>query len=94
MASIKVGTRSTADTTCWASTVAGLIRLGQTTRFTMPFNVTGQPAISLPLQWNDAGLPIGIQLVAAVGREDLLFQVSGQLESARPWAAKLPGTHA
>ena len=38
--------------------------------FTAPFNATGQPAISLPLHWNDAGLPIGIQFVAPMGRED------------------------
>jgi amidase len=58
--------------------------------FTPPFNVTGQPAISLPLYWNSGGLPIGIQLVAAFGREDLLFRVAAQLEQARPWNDRLP----
>ncbi len=62
--------------------------------FTSPFNVTGQPAISLPLHWNAAGLPIGVQLVAASGREDLLLRVAGQLERARPWAGRLPPVHA
>jgi amidase len=48
--------------------------------YTTHFNVTGQPAISLPLWTNESGLPIGTQLVAAYGREDLLIQVAAQLE--------------
>jgi amidase len=56
----------------------------------MPFNFTGQPAISLPLRWNDAGLPIGVQLVAAYGREDLLIRVAAQLEKEQPWADRWP----
>jgi Asp-tRNA(Asn)/Glu-tRNA(Gln) amidotransferase A subunit family amidase len=56
----------------------------------MPFNVSGQPAISLPLHWSEGGLPIGIQLVAAYGREDLLFALSAQLERAAPWADRIP----
>jgi amidase len=58
--------------------------------FTRPFNITGQPAISLPLHWNADGLPIGVQLVAAYGREDLLVQVAAQLERSRPWAHRTP----
>jgi amidase len=54
--------------------------------FTSPFNITGQPAISLPLHRTAGGLPIGVQLVAAYGREDVLIRVAAQLEQAAPWA--------
>ncbi|MGH2923936.1 MAG: amidase [Solirubrobacterales bacterium] len=59
--------------------------------FTATFNITGQPAISLPLGVSDDGLPIGVQLVAPFGREDLLIRVARQLERAKPWADRLPG---
>ncbi len=62
--------------------------------FTLHFNLSGQPGISLPLHWSEDGLPVGIQLVAASGREDLLIRVAAQLESAEPWTAKLPPVHA
>jgi amidase len=59
--------------------------------FTSLFNVTGQPAISVPVHHDDAtGLPVGVQLVAAPWREDLLLQVSRTLELARPWADRHP----
>jgi amidase len=62
--------------------------------FTMPFSVTGQPAISLPLHWSAGGLPVGVQLVADYGREDVLFRVASQLEAAAPWADRRPTLHA
>jgi amidase len=58
--------------------------------FTPAYNVTGQPGISLPLFWNDGGLPIGVQLVAGFGREDVLLRIAAQLEEARPWADRHP----
>ncbi len=70
--------------------LAGLMRAAAFTPFTPPFNVTGQPAISLPLSQTRAGLPIGVQLVAAYGREDVLFRVAAQLEDADPWASRCP----
>jgi amidase len=60
------------------------------TPFTPIFNVTGQPAMSIPLRWTDAGLPVGVQLVARLGAEDVLFRLAGQLERARPWFGRLP----
>jgi amidase len=60
------------------------------TGFTMPFNQTGQPAISLPLHWTAAGLPLGVQLVARHGDEATLLRVAAQLEQARPWATRVP----
>ncbi|HXC52844.1 MAG TPA: amidase [Candidatus Limnocylindrales bacterium] len=62
--------------------------------FCMSFNVSGQPAISLPLHWNDEGLPIGVQAVAAYGREDVLLRLASQLEQAMPWKERRPLIHA
>jgi amidase len=58
--------------------------------FTPIANMTGQPAISLPLFWNEDGLPIGVQCTAAFGAEEVLFDLAGELERARPWAARRP----
>lgn len=69
------------------SLLADVARIGSLTR---PFNLTGDPAISLPLHWTPGNLPVGIQLVAPIGREDRIFQVAGQLERARPWAQRRP----
>ena len=52
---------------------------------TQAFNNTGQPAMTVPLAWSRAGLPIGLQFVARMGGEATLFQLAGQLEQARPW---------
>jgi amidase len=62
--------------------------------FSSPFNLTGQPAISLPLHTGEGGLPIGVQLVAEAGGEGLLLRVAAQLEQAVPWAGRRPRLHA
>jgi amidase len=58
--------------------------------FTTHFNVTGQPAISLPLHMSAVGLPVGVQIVAAYGREDLLVQVAAHLEQVALWGDRRP----
>jgi amidase len=73
--------------------VAGL-RAGVFASFTLPFNMTGQPAISLPLHWTASGLPVGIHFVAGYGREDLLLSLASELEAAQPWAQRRPAVHA
>ena len=69
---------------------APMRRAGQFAAFTPPFNMSGQPAISLPLHRNAEGLPIGVQLAAAYGREDILIRVAAQLEAAHPWLSERP----
>ncbi|HWF28766.1 MAG TPA: amidase [Mycobacterium sp.] len=69
---------------------APMRRAGEFAAFTPPFNMSGQPAISLPLYRNAEGLPIGVQLAAAYGREDVLIRVAAQLESAHPWVSVHP----
>jgi amidase len=58
--------------------------------FTPICNATGQPAMSVPLYWNDAGLPIGTHFVGRFGDEATLFRLAAQLEAARPWANRRP----
>jgi amidase len=61
--------------------------------FTSQFNTTGQPAISVPMHWNNDNMPIGVQLVASYGREDLLVRLASQMEVAQPWAHRRPPVH-
>jgi amidase len=58
--------------------------------FTATFNITGQPAVSLPLHWSDAGLPVGVQFVGGPCQESLLLRMAAQLEQASPWSQRRP----
>jgi amidase len=60
------------------------------TPYTQLANLTGRPAISLPLYWTPEGLPMGVQFVAALEGEALLLQLAAQLEQARPWFDRHP----
>jgi len=72
----------------------GELQDGAAVRRWMPygaqFNVTGQPAVALPLHTHASGLPLGIQLAGAYGREDLLLRLAAQLELALPWSGRRP----
>jgi amidase len=58
--------------------------------FTQLGNLTGVPAMSVPLHWTAAGLPLGVQFVAPVGGEGMLFRLAAQLEKAQPWIDRKP----
>lgn len=74
--------------------IEGLGRVTSIMQYTAQFNVTGQPAISLPLWWTENGLPVGIQFVAPFGREDLLIRLASEIEAACNWNERVPEIHA
>ncbi len=79
----------------WVIKALGLLEplAAQTFSFvpwTPVFNVTGQPAMSVPLHWTPDGLPIGMQFIGKFGDEETLYSLAGALEDAKPWADKIP----
>jgi amidase len=68
----------------------GLRRAVAFVPYTPICNVTGQPAMSVPLFWNDEGLPIGTHFAGRFGEESTLFRFAAQLEAARPWMIRRP----
>ena len=61
--------------------------------FTRVQNITGQPAMSVPLYWNYDNIPIGVHFAGRFGDDGLLFRLAAQLEQARPWADQIPPIH-
>jgi amidase len=68
----------------------GMMRAAEYAMFTPICNFTGQPAMSMPLMWNEDGLPIGTHFIGRFGDEATLFRLAAQLEQARPWSGKRP----
>jgi amidase len=76
-------------------TMANLVEVifAGTCQYTVPFNIMGTPAISLPLAMHDNGLPIGVQMATGPAREEILLQLATALEQAMPWADRVPPLH-
>ena len=78
-----------------AEPLRALERSSQTVRYPgVVANITGNPAMSVPLWWNDQGLPIGVHFLGRFGDEATLFRLASHLESARPWIDRVPPFHA
>jgi amidase len=69
---------------------ATFARAGRFTPYTAPLNISGQPAISVPLYQDDDGLPVAVQLIARPDGEGALLALAAQLEAAHPWADRRP----
>jgi amidase len=78
----------------WQEAVEGaieqLLRNGEFTPFTAVVNLTGQPAVSMPLHWSQDGLPVGVQAIGPPAGDALLLRLAAQVEEARPWAGRRP----
>ncbi|MHB8781405.1 MAG: amidase [Candidatus Geothermincolia bacterium] len=68
----------------------GLLKMSEFVPFTVMSNFMGTPAMNVPLNWNEAGLPVGTQFIGRFGDEATLFRLAAQLEQARPWAGRRP----
>jgi amidase len=69
---------------------AGVFRYIALAAFTSPFNMTGQPAVNVPMGFDAAGMPRGVQLVGRPGDEATLIRLAAQMEAAHPWAGRRP----
>lgn len=70
--------------------IAELLNAAALVPFTPPWNTTGQPAVSIPLHWDEQGLPVGVQIVGRPADEATLIRLSAQMEEAKPWADRRP----
>jgi amidase len=86
-APVKLGTIDPQDPT---DPMGAFGRSGQFTPFTPPLNISGQPAISLPLYQREDGLPLGVQIIGQPAEEGALLALAAQLEAAHPWAERRP----